>query len=331
MRPSIQKSFIYLFMQTVHKAFNQSIHIFIQSFNHLFVCLFVCLFACLFATHKHIANSITILVREPGMRKTLLRVQSLDRLVLQHLQQQILDQNALIHRHARLIQTIRDLMRRVRLLVLQLPLRLTSPSRRYIRAEELLPPLPRPREVRRNGAQQLLEQPQLLQILGEIAVLLGVEEEVPGEQLEDHAGGGPDIRRERVGRVENGLGAAILPRLNIVRELLVLEARVPQVHDLAPDHVVYLAVPRRPSLSPKNGGMLRSLLSALLIIASDGHIDRRSSSGRIVSPAFTAPHAPPFLLPRGMQSPTSTPFTFRKIAVAGGRNSREALLRRLCS
>ena len=87
------------------------------------------------------------------MRKTLLRVQSLDRLVLQHLQQQILDQNALIHRHARLIQTIRDLMRRVRLLVLQLPLRLTSPSRRYIRAEELLPPLPRPREVRRNGTQ----------------------------------------------------------------------------------------------------------------------------------------------------------------------------------
>ena len=172
------------------------------------------------------------------MRKTLLRVQSLDRFILQHLQQQILDQNALIHRHARLIQTIRDLMRRVCLLVLQLPLRLTPPSLRYIRAEEILPSLPRPREVRRNGAQQLLEQPQLLQILGEVAVLLGVEEEVPGEQLEDHAGGGPDVRGERVGRVENGLGTAILPRLNIVRELLVLEARVPQIHDLAPDHIV---------------------------------------------------------------------------------------------
>ena len=128
------------------------------------------------------------------MRKALLRVESLNRLVLQHLQKEILDQNAFIHRHARLVQPIRDLMRRVRLLVLQLPLFFTPPPLRYVHAEEILPSLPRASEVRRNGAQQLLEQRQLLEVLREIAVLLGVEEEIAGEQLEDHAGGRPDVR-----------------------------------------------------------------------------------------------------------------------------------------
>ena len=91
-------------------------------------------------------------------------------------------------------------------------------------------------ECHRDGSQHLLEQSELLQIAGHVAVLLGLEEVLARQQLEDHARGGPDVRSEGVGRVEDGLGTAVLARLDVVSELLVVEACVPQIDHLAPNH-----------------------------------------------------------------------------------------------
>ena len=80
------------------------------------------------------------------------------------------------------------------------------------------------------------------------------------------------------------------------------------------------------------GGIVRSLLNVLLIIASDGHMDNRSSNGRICKPGCTIHHTNHHsIIPVGITRPTKTPFTLRKIMVSGGKNSLPAFDINECS
>ena len=68
--------------------------------------------------------------------------------------------------------------------------------------------------------------------------LFGVEEVVTGDELEDHAGQGPDVRREIILALEDDLGGAVLARLNHIGVVRMLIARIPHVDDTRVKHRV---------------------------------------------------------------------------------------------
>ena len=75
--------------------------------------------------------------------------------------------------------------------------------------------------------------------VGQVVLVLAVagagvrlEQEVPGGELEGHAGRAPDVRRGPVPRPDDHLQRPVLPRLNVVSEVMMLPARVTKVRNL---------------------------------------------------------------------------------------------------
>mmetsp|Transcript_77467 Transcript_77467/g.230766 ORF Transcript_77467/g.230766 Transcript_77467/m.230766 type:complete len:263 (+) Transcript_77467:294-1082(+) len=84
----------------------------------------------------------------------------------------------------------------------------------------------------RHGAQQLDEKRQVVLVPGVLLRGLGVEEVVASDQLEKHAGQGPDVRRGVVACVDDGLWRPVLPRLNVVGEVPLHPTGIAQVGHL---------------------------------------------------------------------------------------------------
>mmetsp|Transcript_17744 Transcript_17744/g.55032 ORF Transcript_17744/g.55032 Transcript_17744/m.55032 type:complete len:486 (-) Transcript_17744:1677-3134(-) len=85
------------------------------------------------------------------------------------------------------------------------------------------------RHVWRQRAEQLHDERQMVFVAWVLAGLLRVEEELTGEQLEEHASGAPEVDRRAVRVANDDLGAAVLTRLHLVRELFVCPAAVAEV------------------------------------------------------------------------------------------------------
>lgn len=75
-------------------------------------------------------------------------------------------------------------------------------------------------KVPRARAKQLDHQRHVVFISRVVLPTVRVKEEIPRRKLEDHASKAPHIRRGVIIRANHDLGAPVLPRLNIVREVL---------------------------------------------------------------------------------------------------------------
>ena len=73
---------------------------------------------------------------------------------------------------------------------------------------------------------------QVVLVLAVAGAGVRLEQEVPGGELEGHAGRAPDVSRGSIARPDNDLQGPVLPGLNVVSEVVMLPTRVTQVSDL---------------------------------------------------------------------------------------------------
>ena len=147
---------------------------------------------------------------------------------------------------------------------------------------QLVDPLEFARSIIELGGIVALEQEGLISALanklrdrGQMVIFLRIrhanlwfEEEVTCDELEDHAGETPDIRRGVVPAPENDLGRSILPSLNHVRSVVVSEAGVAHVDYLDVEHAIANLLQLRSSLGLQLVVHLQASIRALVTINS---------------------------------------------------------------
>ena len=78
----------------------------------------------------------------------------------------------------------------------------------------------------RDDADQLDDVCEVVLVPAVVLARVRLEQVVPGGQLEGHAGGGPDVCRGPVAGAEQHLQRAVLPGLDILRVVVVLNTKI---------------------------------------------------------------------------------------------------------
>mmetsp|Transcript_75189 Transcript_75189/g.244479 ORF Transcript_75189/g.244479 Transcript_75189/m.244479 type:complete len:220 (+) Transcript_75189:621-1280(+) len=105
----------------------------------------------------------------------------------------------------------------------------------------------------------------------------GVEEEVAGDELEKHARGAPIVGGLVPLRADDYLGGAVLPRLDVIRHLLVGSAAVAEVCQLREDLLQQKGLKSLPLPHRRHrraAGLRRRLIRVLLIVPGLGRRGR---------------------------------------------------------
>mmetsp|Transcript_861 Transcript_861/g.2099 ORF Transcript_861/g.2099 Transcript_861/m.2099 type:complete len:241 (-) Transcript_861:1544-2266(-) len=87
-------------------------------------------------------------------------------------------------------------------------------------------------EVLRNWANKFKHESEVVVVARVVRAALRVKKKVPRRKLKQKACEAPHVRRRAVAPADDHLGAAVLPRLNVLRELLVRPARVAEIDHL---------------------------------------------------------------------------------------------------
>lgn len=77
----------------------------------------------------------------------------------------------------------------------------------------------------RYATDELNDVGEVILISGVVFARVGLEEIVASGHLEGHAGGGPDVGRGTVARTQEHLQTAILPGLNVLGKVVILDKK----------------------------------------------------------------------------------------------------------
>mmetsp|Transcript_117496 Transcript_117496/g.251070 ORF Transcript_117496/g.251070 Transcript_117496/m.251070 type:complete len:229 (-) Transcript_117496:967-1653(-) len=119
---------------------------------------------------------------------------------------------------------------------------------------------------------------------------LRIEEIVAGHELEDHAGQRPDVSGDIVASVDDRLGRAVLPRLDVVGEVPLNPACIPQVRDLV-GHAVMVEEVQAHDLLKEAGVHHAVPTTNTALLPSGGHCARRCCRLRLPSRSATGSRA----------------------------------------